>query len=185
MRTRIAGTKEGGELRQNRAGFRDLVNAGLRRTTVVPVLVPCIVFLVTSSAMCASSITVLDANVVLSPLQLDYEAGYVEDTAPGGIEVQVTTDNVAGVIIYVRSDDASPEVAFADLLVKCPTAGTSMGSYTSVSGTDQALWSTSTTVTGYSVFTDVRIQNLWVYPDAAGGGATLHTDALTYTVVEQ
>jgi hypothetical protein len=127
----------------------------------------------------------VDASVVLAPGQLDYEAGYVEDTEPGGVEVEVTTDNLAGVILYIRCDDGSPEVAFADLLVKCPTVGTSMGSYTAISGVDQALWSTNTTVTDYSVFTDVRVQNLWAYSDADGGGATPYTDALTYTVVEQ
>ena len=29
------------------------------------------------------------------------------------------------------------------------------------------------------------LTGLWAYSDADGGGATLYTDALTYTVVEQ
>jgi len=35
------------------------------------------------------------------------------------------------------------------------------------------------------VTTDIRIQNLSGYPDAAGGGTTAYTNTLTYTVVAQ
>ena len=139
----------------------------------------------TSPAAGVSDITIVDASVALSPSQLDYEAGYVEDTAPGGILVRVSTDNAAGIILYIRCDDGSPEISLTDLLVKCPTSGTSMASYTPITGSDQDLWSTSSTCFNEDVYTDVRIQNLWVYPDADGGGTTAHTDALTYTVVEQ
>jgi hypothetical protein len=132
----------------------------------------------------ASSITVVTSSLPLTPSPTDYGAGYVEDTAPGGIEVQVTTDNAAGVVLYIRCDDASPEVALSDILVKSGTAGSLMGSYAPITGSDQALWSAAGPVTSWSVYTDVRVQNLWVYPDAGGGGTTLYMDTFTYTVVE-
>jgi hypothetical protein len=73
----------------------------------------------------------------------------------------------------------------SDLLVRSQTAGTLMSSYTAITGTDQALWSTADSVTDGVVDTDVRIQGLWSFPDAAGGGTTPYTNTLTYTVVDQ
>ena len=97
----------------------------------------------------------------------------------------VTTDNGAGLILYVRCDDGAPEILLSDLLVKCGTAGTLMSSYTAITGADQALWSTSGPITDQHVDTDARIQGLWSYSDAAGGGTTGYTNTLTYTVVDQ
>jgi len=131
------------------------------------------------------AITIVDASVTLSPNQTDYETGYVEATGMGGIRVRVSTDNAAGLILYVRCDDVSPEIPLSDLLVKCATAGTLMASYTAITGADQALWSTGGTTTNENVDTDVRIQNLWNLSDAAGGGTTPYTNTLTYTVVDQ
>jgi hypothetical protein len=129
-------------------------------------------------------ITISDASVTLSPGQTDYEAGYVEATGAAGIEVQVTTDNPSGLILYVRCDDGTPEITLTDLLVRSATAGTLMPSYTAITGTDQALWSVADSVTNEPVDTDIRIQGLWSYSDAAGGGATPYTNTLTYTVVD-
>jgi len=168
------------------AGFWDAQlrrRAGRALVVLAPLL--CLFGATASPLVAASDITIVTAGVTLSPSQTDYEAAYVEDTSPGGISVRVTTDNASGVILYVRCDDASPEVTLADLLVKCPTTGTLMGSYTPVTGSDQALWSVGSPVTDETVYTDVRIQNLWAYSDAGGGGTTVYMDALTYTVVEQ
>ncbi len=137
-----------------------------------------------SPASGASSLAIATSSVTLSPSQPDYEAGYIESTSPSGIEVTVTTDNPSGVVLYIRSDDASPELDFSDLLVKCPTGGSAIPSYTPISGTDQSLWSTASPVTDQSVYTDIRVQDVWSYPDSEGGGRTPYVDTLTYTVVE-
>jgi hypothetical protein len=131
------------------------------------------------------SITISDASVSLLPSQTDYETGYVEATGEAGINVLVTTDNAAGLMLYVRCDDATPDILLSDFLVRCSTPGTLMSSYTAITGADQALWSTDSAVTDEGVDTDVRIQGLWSYPDAAGGGTTAYTNSLTYTVVDQ
>jgi hypothetical protein len=131
------------------------------------------------------AITIVDGSVTLSPNQTDYETGYVEVTGMAGIRVRVSTDNAAGLILYVRCDDVSPAIPLNDLLVKSATAGTLIASYTAITGADQALWSTGGTVTNQNIDTDVRIQNLWNLSDAAGGGTTAYTNTLTYTVVDQ
>ncbi len=136
-----------------------------------------------SSAQLA--ITITDASISLAPSQGDYEASYVEATGAAGIRVRVDTDNGAGLILYVRCDDGSPAIALSDLLVKSATAGTLMGSYTAITGSDQALWSTGGPIANQDVDTDVRVQGLWSYSDAAGGGTTDYTNTLTYTVVDQ
>ena len=123
------------------------------------------------------------AVISLSPNQTDYETGYVEATGAAGINVLVTTDNAAGLILYVRCDDASPQITFSDFLVRSLTAGTLMSSYTAITGTDQALWSVGGTTTDTPVDTDVRVQGLWDYPD--DGGITDYKNTVTYTVVDQ
>lgn len=131
------------------------------------------------------SIAITDVSITLLPNQTDYETGYLEATGAAGITVQVTTDNSAGLILYVRCDDGTPELLLSDLLVKCPTAGTLISSYTAIGGSDQALWSTGGPITDQNVDTDVKVQGLWDYSDASGGGTTSYTNTLTYTVVDQ
>ena len=131
------------------------------------------------------SISITDASISLLPNQTDYETGYLDATGAAGISILVTTDNAAGLILYVRCDDATPEISLSDLLVKCPTSGTLMSSFSVITGSDQALWSTGGPVTDQGVDTDVRIQGLWGYSDVAGGGTTAYTNTLTYTVVDQ
>jgi hypothetical protein len=130
-------------------------------------------------------ITIVDSSIALNPGQTEYETGYVEATGTAGILVEVDTNNSTGLILYVRCDDATPEIALSDLLVRSQTPGTLIPSYTAITATDQALWSTSDPVDGEDVDTDVRIQGLWSYSDAAGGGTTTYTNTLTYTVVDQ
>jgi hypothetical protein len=130
-------------------------------------------------------ITITDASISLVPTQTDYETGWVEATGAAGIRVDVTTNNLAGLILYIRCDDGIPEITLSDLLVKCPTPGTLLSSFTAITGSDQALWSTDQSIPSEEVVTDVRIQGLWSYPDAAGGGTTDYTNTLTYTVVDQ
>ncbi len=156
------------------------------RTLVRALFVVTMLLATTSTrALAQLSITIVSASTSLSPTQPDYEAGYVEVTGTGGIHVRVTTPNSAGLILYVRCDDGTPEIGLSDLLVKSATTGTLLPSYTAITGTDQSLWSVAGAVTDEDVYTDIRIQGLWSYPDAAGGGTTSYTNTLTYTVVDQ
>jgi len=136
-------------------------------------------------ASSTSSISIVDAQVYLAPTTGDYDLGYVTAEGVSGIRVQVTTDNPAGAILYVKCVDASPEIVLNDLLVKSSTNGSLIAAYTAITSSDQALWSKASTFTDYPVDTDVKIQNIWNYSDAAGGGTTDYTNTLTYTIVEQ
>ena len=61
-----------------------------------------------------------------------------------------------------------------------------LSSYTPITASDQALWSTGAAQIAFiEVDTDLRVQNLFAYPDAIGPGTTNYTDNLTYTVVAQ
>jgi hypothetical protein len=93
-------------------------------------------------------------------------------------------------VLYVKCADASPQIALADFLVKTQTAagagGSTLSSYTAVTASDQALWSTGAAQISFlEVDTDIRVQNLFAYPDAISAGTTSYTDNLTYTVVAQ
>jgi hypothetical protein len=149
--------------------------SGRRRAATATALVPGLALLLfviaPRPAAALSSITIVDASRALAPLQGDYETGYVESTAPsGGIQVRVTTDNAAGVVLYIR--------------VKGPTAGGVIPSYTPLAAGDQAFWSTGGPVTDQDVDTDVRVANLWAYEDAGGAGTADYVNTVTYTVVE-
>ena len=143
---------------------------------------------VTLAASANSQIQVLDAAVTLSPTSTDYDNGYVEITGASGIRVNVKTNSAGGVVLKVRCGDAAPQIALADLLVRTATApgtgGTTMAAYTAITAADQNLWSSTVAVHGWTqVNTDVRIQNITNYDDPLGGGTTLYTNTLTYTVV--
>lgn len=140
----------------------------------------------TPVALAETSISIVTSSRSLAPAQSDYETGYVESLAPtGGIRVRVTTTAPAGLILYVSGSEGSPPIDLSHLLIRCPTTGSLIGSYTSITSSDQALWSTSGPVTNQDVDTDLRIINLWDYSDAGSAGTTNYTNTLLYTVVEQ
>jgi len=138
----------------------------------------------------SAHVNVLDAAMTLTPTATDYVNDYVEVTGASGCRVQLWTNNIAGAVVFVKCADAAPRVALADFLVKTQTApglgGTSMSSYNAVTATDQALWSSSLPVIMWGqVNVDLRIKNLFAYPDAIGGATTTYTDNLTFTIVMQ
>ncbi len=178
----------------------------MQRSRVLALLVPAIVLaLGTSGAAIAATsgtsdvilqadatvqIEVLDASITLSPDQANYEAGQVDALGASGIDVRIRTNSSTGAILQVRCADGSPEIALADLLFRTQTAaggsGSTQGTFTAITASDQNLWSTTTTSPTYSTIqTDIRVQNLWDYSDAGGGGTTAYTNTLTYTIVVQ
>jgi len=145
---------------------------------------------VTLAASANAVLQVLDATMTLTPNAADYANDFVEVTGASGLRVRVKSNSSTGCVLYVKCTDASPQIALADLLVKTQTApgagGASMSSYTAITASDQALWSTGAAQVAFlQVATDIRIQNLFAYPDAIGPGTTNYTDNLTYTVVAQ
>jgi hypothetical protein len=145
---------------------------------------------VTLAANANAVVQVLDPAITLVPTGTDYNNGYVEVTGASGLRVQLKSNSSTGVILKIRCPDATPQIALADLLVRTQTAagtgGTTMSSYTAITGTDQNLWSTGTSQGPWAtVTTDIRVQNLFNYNDVPGGGTTNYTNTLTYTVVVQ
>ncbi len=140
-------------------------------------------------AVATAEISIVDASITLNPSQTDYDAGYVSAEGAPGIDVGIRTNSSTGAILRVLCADATPEIALADLLFKTQTApggvGTSISTYTAITASDQNLW-TTTAATGASwttIQTDIRVQNLFNYPDTGGG--TDYTNTLTYSVVVQ
>ena len=141
-------------------------------------------------ATATAEINIVDASITLTPNQTDYETGYVSAEGANGIDVQIRTNSSTGAVLSVNCSDASPEIALADLLFKTQTApggaGSSQSTYTAITAADQDLWSTTTTSASWTTIqTDIRVQNLWNYPDPGGGGVTTYTNTLTYTVAVQ
>jgi hypothetical protein len=141
-------------------------------------------------AAATAEIDITDASVTLSPGQSDYETGYIVAEGASGIATRVRTNSSTGMVLSIRSDDLSPGIALTDLLFKTQTApgsgGTSISSYTAVTDSDQSLWTTTEEQPAYTTIdTDIRINNLWNYLDANGGGTTTYTTTLTYTVTVQ
>lgn len=142
------------------------------------------------AAQATATITITDASLTLSPSATDYTNNYVEAAGASGLRVQVKSNSSTGMILKVKCADASPQITLADLLVRTQTAagtgGATMSSYTAITASDQNLWSTTVAQSNnLTVTTDVKVQNLNSYDDAAGGGATNYTNTLTYTVVTQ
>ena len=143
---------------------------------------------VTLAASATSQIVIVDTDVMLNPTSTDYGNDFVQATGGSGLRVNVKTNSSGGMVLRVKCADASPQIALSDLLVRTQTpagtGGSTMSSFTAITASDQNLWSTTvgqgpwTTVT-----TDLKIQNLGNYPDAAGGSTTNYTNTLTYTVV--
>jgi hypothetical protein len=132
-----------------------------------------------------TSITIVDAQIYFTPTAGDYAVGYMNGEGKDGIRVNVTTDNPTGTILYIKCDDASPEIALADLLIKTASNGAIITSYAAITDSDQALWSRPVPLTDFPVKTDVQIESIWNYSDAAGGGTTDYTNTITFTIVEQ
>jgi len=135
-------------------------------------------------------VEILDATVALSPTQTNYEAGYVELLGASGIDVRIRTNSSTGASLKVKCSDASPQITLTDLLFKTQTAaggsGTTQNTFAAITASDQDLWTTTTTSPTYTTIqTDIRVQNLWDYPDPGTGGTTAYTNTLTYTIVVQ
>lgn len=145
---------------------------------------------VTLSSTAMALVDVLDPATTLTPTTTDYDNNYVEVTGASGQRVRVRSNSSTGMVLFVRCSDATPQIALADLLLKTQTAagsgGTTMGAYTPASATNTLLWSTGTTQSAwYTVTTDVRVNNLINYTDAAAAGTTSYTNTLTYSVIVQ
>ena len=136
-------------------------------------------------------VQVLDPVITPVPNATDYSNDYVEVTGASGLRVRVKANSTTGMILKIRCPDAT----LADRI--SPTwscgrrprparAASTMASYTAITGVDQNLWSTGTSQGAWAtVTTDVRVQNLFNYNDAVGGGTTSYSNTLTYTVVAQ
>ena len=145
---------------------------------------------VTLAASANAVLEILDATRTLTPNATDYGNDYVEITAASGLRVRLKTNSTTGCVLYIKCADATPQIALADFLVKTQTAagagGSTMSSYTAITAVNQALWSTGAAQGPWQIVTtDIRVQNLFAYPDAIGAGTTNYTDNLTYTVVAQ
>jgi hypothetical protein len=163
---------------ERRAAGRRVLARGL------PVLF--LVLPVTPVAIAGTSISIVTSSRSLAPSQGEYETGFVESLAPtGGIRVRITTTAPAGLILYVNCSAGSPSIDMSHLLIRCPTAGSLIATYTAITSSDQALWAAGGPASSQDVDTDLKIINLWDYSDAGSAGATNYTNTLIYTVVEQ
>jgi hypothetical protein len=137
-------------------------------------------------ALAETSISIVTSNRSLTPSQNDYETGFVESLAPtGGIRVRVTTTAPAGLILSVSCSAGSPPIDMSHLLIRCPTVGSLIATYTAITSSGQALWAAGGPASSQDVDTDLKIINLWDYSDAGSAGTTNYTNTLIYTVVEQ
>ena len=145
---------------------------------------------VTLAATAMAMVDVLDPATTLTPTPTDYDNNFVEVTGASGQRVRVKSNSSTGMVLYVRCSDASPQIALPDLLLRTQTpagtGGTTMNIYTAVLSTNQLLWSTTAVQNAWqTVSSDIHINNLINYPDAASAGTTNYTNTLTYTVVVQ
>lgn len=145
---------------------------------------------VTAAWAASAHIAVLDPAMTLTPSAADYTNDYVEITGAAGIRLQFWTNSPAGCAMFVQCTDAAPRIALADFLVKTGTppgaGGASMTTFTAVTAANQGFWSTGVAVPPWGqVNFDIRIKNLYAYPDGIGGGTTAYTNNLTFTVVVQ
>lgn len=145
---------------------------------------------VTLGASANAVLQILDPTFNIVPTAFDYTNDFAEATGAAGLRVRLKSNSSSGCVLYVRCGDASPQIALADLLVKTQTApgvgGSSVTTYTAITASDQALWSTGVAQIAFvEVDTDIRVQNLFAYPDAMAAGTTSYTNNLTYTVVAQ
>ncbi len=145
---------------------------------------------VTLAAQAMVQLSVLDPAITLTPTATDYDNGYVDAAGAAGIRVNVKTNSSTGAALLISCQDASPQIALADLLVRTQTppqgGGTRIASYTPITAVDQTLWSSTSAIHGWlAVTTDVRVQNLMNYDDPSAPGTTDYTNTLTYSIVLQ
>ena len=145
---------------------------------------------VTLQSWAVASIEVLDPAISLVPTATDYDNDYVEANGVSGLRVRVHSNANTGLQLLLSCQDAAPEIALNDLLVRTQTppqgSGASMSTYTPITSSNQMLWSSSTQVSSWlTVTTDIRIQNLIAYGDDVTPGDTYYTNVLTYQVVTQ
>jgi hypothetical protein len=145
---------------------------------------------VTLGASANGVLQILDPTFNIIPSAFDYSNDFVEATGAAGLRVRLKSNSSSGCVLYVRCSDASPQIALADLLVKTQTTpgtgGSSITAYSAITASDQALWSTGVAQISFvEVDTDIRVQNLFAYPDAMAAGTTNYTNNLTYTLVAQ
>jgi hypothetical protein len=143
-----------------------------------------------SAAAAVERLNIIDAAMTLTPTAADYANDYIEITGASGLRVELGTSSNTGCVLFVRCADAAPRIALADFLVRTLTApgsgGTSTTSYTAVTASGQALWSTGVKEPGWTqINIDIRIKNLFGYTDPIGGGTSAYTNNLTFTVVAQ
>lgn len=141
------------------------------------------------SAEAAAFINVLVPTLNLVPTPTDYENDYVEAVGPAGIILKVKSTSSAGMVLLVRSADASPQIALDDLLVRTLTppgvGGVSLTSYTPLTPSNLTLWSTGVAQGPFmNVQMDVRIRSLSKYDDGVGGATTPFQNSLIFTVME-
>ncbi len=145
---------------------------------------------VTLGASASAVLQILDPTFNIIPTAFDYTNDFVEATGGAGLRVRLKSNSAGGCVLYVKCTDASPQIALADFLVRTQTAagvgGSSATTYIAITASDQALWSTGIAQISFiEVDTDIRVQNLFAYPDAMAAGTTNYTNNLTYTVVAQ
>ena len=121
---------------------------------------------VTLAAQANALVDVLDPTLTLAPTSADYANDYVVSEGVPGLHVRVKTNSTTGLVLKVRCPDATPQIALADFLVRTQTAagsgGTTLASYTAISGTDQTLWTAGVAQhTWATISTDIKIQNLF------------------------
>ena len=143
-----------------------------------------------TAAAAVDRLNIIDTAITLTPTAADYANDYIEVTGATGLRVELGTNSNTGCVLFVKCADAAPAIALADILVKTQTApgtgGTSLTTYTAISASDLALWSTGVKEPGWAqINIDVRIKNLFGYSDGIGGGTTNRTNTLTFTVVAQ
>ena len=142
----------------------------------------------TLAASANSMIQIVDASLILTPTGTDYDNNYVQVTGASGLRVNVKTNSSGGMVLRIKCADAAPQIALSDLLVRTLTppgpGGTALSTFSPVTASDQNLWSTTQAQHPWlTVTTDIKIQNLLNYNDAAGGGTTNYTNTLTFTVI--
>ena len=145
---------------------------------------------VTLAAQATVQLSVLDPAITLTPTTTDYDNGYVDAAGSSGIRVNVKSNSSTGAALLISCQDATPQIALADLLVRTQTppqgGGTRIASYTPITAVNQTLWSSTTSIHGWlAVTTDVRLQNLMTYDDPSAPGVTNYTNTLTYSIVVQ
>jgi hypothetical protein len=132
-----------------------------------------------ASVASGSMMNVLSSAITIAPSQAELETGYVEKTGPSGIPIRISTNNKNGVTVKISCKDGSPQISLLDLFLQCTAPGSKMASWTPITDADQPLFSSSEKLKNYTIYAEVRIQNLWNY-----SGGQSYTNSLTLTMVD-